>query len=179
MTEGKTPGGLYVGDPDPTCPGLEIPGWMSTPEMRWLHEQAKRMESIVEIGCLIGRSSATLLGGCKGPVYCIDCWTGDNAGGRIYFKENVGRYPNLRMIHDYSHNVVNSVPDVDMVFIDGDHTYESITQDIEDWFPKARVLLCGHDYGHTDYPGVKQRVDEVFRGEFGIAPETSIWYIET
>jgi hypothetical protein len=175
MTERRTPGGLYVGDPDPTCPGLEIPGWMTEKEMRWLHEQAKNMNGVVEVGCLIGRSSAALLSACQGPVYCIDCWTGDNAGGKTYFKQNVGHYPNLNLIHDYSHNVVDMFTLVDMVFLDGDHTYESISEDINDWLPKTTVLFCGHDYGHPDYPGVKQRVDEVFPGKFQVYE--SIWWL--
>ena len=171
-------GGMYQGDPDPSCPGLEIPGWMTETEMRWLHFNAQYMNSIVEIGSLIGRSSAALLSACKGLVYCIDCWTGDNAGGKNYFLGNVGHYPNLRMIHDYSHNVVNAVPEVDMVFIDGEHTPEAVGQDITDWFPKTLRLICGHDYGHPDYPGVKRLVDDIFQGGFGIAPGTSIWYVQ-
>lgn len=171
-------GGFYKGDPDPTCPGLEIPGWMTETEMRWLHEQAKRMNGIVEIGCLLGRSSAALLSACPGPVYCIDCWAGDNAGGKRYFKQNVGHYPNLVLIHDYSHNVVNRFVSVDMVFIDGDHTPESVREDISDWLPVARTMICGHDYGHPQYPGVKQVVDEVFAGRFKIVEGQSIWYVE-
>lgn len=169
---------MYQSEPDPTCPGLEIPGWMTEGEMRWLHEQAKRMRSIVEIGCLIGRSSGALLSGCRGPVYCIDCWVNENAQGVVYFKQNVGHYPNLRLVHDYAHNVVNTVPDVDMVFIDGDHTYPSITQDIDDWLPKTRVLICGHDFGHPDHPGVKQRVSEVFGDRAKLVEGQSIWYVE-
>lgn len=171
LEEGK----MYEGPADPTCPGLEIPGWMTETEMRWLHEQAKRMKSIVEIGCLIGRSTAALLSGCKGPVYAIDCWSGDNAGGKRYFLENVGHYPNLRMIHDYSHNVFNSVPDVDMTFIDGDHVEKAVLQDVNDWLPKTRVLICGHDYGHQGYE-VTQVIDRLFPGKFKLIQ--SIWYIE-
>jgi precorrin-6B methylase 2 len=177
-TPNPTAGGLYQGAPDPSCPGLEIPGWMTETEMRWLHAQAREMGSIVEIGSLIGRSSAALLSGCKGPVYCIDCWTGDNASGKQYFLANVGHYPNLHMIHDYAHNVVNAVPDVDMTFIDGEHTLKAVAEDVRDWFPKTRVLLCGHDYGHPDYPGVKDLIDSAFEGRFAVAPGTSIWYVE-
>jgi hypothetical protein len=54
------------------------------------------------------------------------------------------------------------VPDVDMVLLDGDHEYEGVVADIEAWLPKARKLLCGHDYGHPDYPGVARAVDEIF-----------------
>jgi hypothetical protein len=37
----------------------------------------------------------------------------------------------------------------DFVFLDANHTYQSVTDDIKYWLPKVRSggLLCGHDYG--------------------------------
>ena len=53
---------------------------------------------------------------------------------------------------------------LDLVFIDGDHSYEHVKQDIELWLPKLRKggILAGHDYGHPDLPDVKRAVDEAF-----------------
>lgn len=50
---------------------------------------------------------------------------------------------------------------VDFVYIDGEHTYEAVAQDIEDWWPKVKVggILAGHDY-HPSCPGSIQAVDE-------------------
>jgi hypothetical protein len=51
----------------------------------------------------------------------------------------------------------------DMVFIDGDHSYQAVKNDIDLWYPKVKDggYIGGHDY---DYPGldfgVKQAVDE-------------------
>lgn len=51
----------------------------------------------------------------------------------------------------------------DLVFIDADHKYESVMEDIKNWLPlvKDGGLLTGHDYGGTKV-GVKQAVDECF-----------------
>lgn len=48
------------------------------------------------------------------------------------------------------------------VYIDGDHTYESVRDDIKAWLPKIRKggILAGHDYG-ASWHGVKKAVDEV------------------
>lgn len=51
---------------------------------------------------------------------------------------------------------------IDFLFIDGDHTYESVKNDIFLWFPKIKKggIISGHDY--TEPCGVKKAVDEFF-----------------
>ena len=51
---------------------------------------------------------------------------------------------------------------LDLVMIDGDHTYDGCRNDILAYLPKVKPggLLCGHDYGEQ-YPGVRKAVDEV------------------
>jgi predicted O-methyltransferase YrrM len=49
----------------------------------------------------------------------------------------------------------------DLVYIDGDHTYECVCKDLAAWYPKVRKggVICGDDIG---WPGVKKAVDEFF-----------------
>ncbi len=65
---------------------------------------------------------------------------------------------------------------IDLVFIDGDHAYESCKQDIDSWFPKLKKggVLLGHDYSEK-FEGVKRAVnerfgkpDEISDGTYGI-----------
>ena len=48
------------------------------------------------------------------------------------------------------------------VFIDGDHQYSSVKQDIELWTTKIMPggIAAFHDYGAKRHPGVKQAIDE-------------------
>jgi len=67
-----------------------------------------------------------------------------------------------RLIEDHS---------LDFVFIDGNHAYEYIMQDIQAWLPKIKSggLLSGHDYrvkGHNRSFGVTKAVHEVFKDKF-------------
>ncbi len=41
---------------------------------------------------------------------------------------------------------------LDLVFIDGDHSYECVRQDIDSWMPKVRPggILAGHDYNNLN-----------------------------
>jgi methyltransferase family protein len=124
------------------------------------------MRSVVEVGSLHGRSAFALLNACNGPVYCIDPWDDDRYES---FMDECGHFSNLVAIRACSPGAADQVPDVDMVFLDGDHEYEGVVADIEAWLPKTRKLLCGHDYGHPDYPGVARAVDEILGDQVVLA----------
>lgn len=59
-----------------------------------------------------------------------------------------------------------SFPDeyFDFVYIDGDHRYAAVKEDLELYFKKLKVrgLLCGGDYGESGWwkGGVERAVDE-------------------
>jgi predicted O-methyltransferase YrrM len=57
---------------------------------------------------------------------------------------------------------------LDGVFIDADHSYEAVKQDIQNWLPKIRVggILAGHDYNST-FQEVMKAVNELLHG-FGL-----------
>lgn len=162
----------------------DIDGWMSRTELNWLHNQAKDMESIVEIGCWKGRSTHALASACKGKVITIDTFKGTEGEPGSPFIDaqdqdilaehllpNVGQFENLEVWNMTSLEAAELVPDgsVDMVFLDGDHSYAAIKADIEAWKPKAKKIICGHDY---NWHGVQEAVTE----NFGV-PDTagSIW----
>jgi hypothetical protein len=158
-------------------PGMHIWGWMTPDQLNWLAEQAARMQSVVEVGSLRGRSAFALLTACDGPVYCIDPWPEHYED----FMRECGHFPNLVAIQAPSPAAAELVPEVDMVFLDGDHEYDGVVADIEAWRLKARRLLCGHDYGHPDYPGVAKAVDDVVGDRMALAgPDdlASIWTLE-
>ena len=49
---------------------------------------------------------------------------------------------------------------LDFVFIDANHSYDAVKNDIIAWAPKVRSggVLCGHDY--NSFPGVQKAVDD-------------------
>ncbi len=67
---------------------------------------------------------------------------------------------------------------VDIVFIDALHDYESVKVDISCWWPMVRNagILAGHDFNHQ-WPGVERAVAESFNlMHVGIASD-SVWFI--
>lgn len=65
----------------------------------------------------------------------------------------IEKYPGrVVSIIDTSDNSVSKTPDqVDLVWIDGDHTPDQIIKDIINYYPKVRVggIFGGHDYQHV------------------------------
>lgn len=129
-----------------------IQGWMSEPELMWLHETAKGMHSVLEIGSFKGRSTYALCTGCKGPVFAVDMFQGDPTvfGGSPFYNEfyaNVGHFKNLVAFRmdSFSASRFFRPKSIDMIFIDGDHTEVGVLTDVKAWLPICNKLLCGHD----------------------------------
>lgn len=153
----------------------DIEGWMMRGELNWLHQTAKDMDSIVEVGSWKGRSTHALLTGCKGTVYAVDTWKGSRGeleGPHVeatveeilpQFLGNVGLFENLQVMNMTSTEASEMFEDgsVDMVFIDGSHDLESVREDIRAWLPKAKKIICGHDWQwHTVQEAVTERFGE-------------------
>jgi predicted O-methyltransferase YrrM len=63
----------------------------------------------------------------------------------------------------------------DLVFIDANHTYPAVVNDLKAWIPKVKPggIIAGHDYGEPC--GVKQAVDERFTNPNVMG---TVWYVE-
>ena len=92
------------------------------------------------------------------------------------FKNNTRFFNNVNLIKDYSHNVSTIFADksVDLVYIDGDHSYQAVNKDIELYLPKIKQggILAGHDYSKS-WPGVVKAVDERLGPPDAIFKDTS------
>ena len=67
---------------------------------------------------------------------------------------------------------------VDMIFIDADHSFRSVLQDILLYLFKIKKsgLISGHDFNHPIFPGTTKAVNLVF-GDVSEGPKgTYIWY---
>lgn len=168
-------------DPNSDIPGMSIWGWMSEPELLWLMERAAAMDSVAEIGSLHGRSAFALATACTGPVYCVDPWDDVKDASYGSFVSNVvDHHPNVTPVRGMSPAVAGQIPDIDMTFLDGAHSFGDVLADIAAWLPKTKKLICGHDFQNADggYPGVAEAVKVVFGDRWTCSPDTSIWAID-
>ncbi len=89
--------------------------------------------AIIEVGSYCGRSSR-LLAHFHRPLYCIDPWDDEFSdtmrGGEAFirFKKSTGEFPHVIPIHSKVEQVKPFR--ADLVFLDGDHTYEGTVNQI-------------------------------------------------
>jgi glycosyltransferase involved in cell wall biosynthesis len=158
-----------------------VDGWMTDQELNFLYQLSKKYNTISEIGSWKGRSTNALLTGCKGMVTAIDHFQGsdekDLTHGAVgiyeQFLENTKWANNLEVYKMSSEEASKKDEKFEMVFIDGEHTYEGVKKDIELWRGKATKIICGHDYCDA-WKGVMKAVDESFE-KVGVVG--SIWYV--
>lgn len=132
----------------------------------------------VEVGTDRGGYARNILDRMPGvELYTIDPWIPYNEGDEVKDKEKMveiendarrrlSNYLNCTIVKDTSINVASVFDDesVDFVFIDGDHEYKGVKEDIEAWTPKVKKggIICGHDYKKDDFRkyGVIEAVNE-------------------
>lgn len=142
---------------------------MSHTEAEWLHTWVGMhyIKNVIEIGRYKGGSTGLLLDAIKGHLISIDI--------RNYFDDSLidhlpeGLRSRLCFITANSQNhaakqIIRSefsrYTPVDLLFIDGDHSYEAVKQDFFNFLPfvnKSGVIIL-HDYTVQD--GVTKFVDE-------------------
>lgn len=144
----------------------------------------------VEIGVLDGEYAEKLCqANAELKLYAIDPWerVGDyddyNAKTllRSYnnAKERLAKY-NCEIVKKTSMEAVKDFADdhLDFVYIDGDHSFKTVVQDISEWLPKVKSggFICGHDYKHYGNGrgryGVVQAVNG-FTDSYNIRP----WFV--
>jgi hypothetical protein len=141
--------------------GTNSAWWGHVPFAAWL-VKAVRPRSIVELGTFSGVSyaafcQAVLSEGLDCTCHAVDTWQGDahsgNYGEDIYqdFKRyHDAHYASISTVHRCTFDeAVSRFPDgsVDILHIDGMHTYEAVRHDFESWLPKLspRGVVLFHD----------------------------------
>jgi predicted O-methyltransferase YrrM len=144
-----------------------------------------------EVGVAQGYYSEVLCKAIPGlKLYCIDPWLryrdyGDFAKRSTFLSMEAEAREKLKpygciIMNKFSVDAEKSFTEgmLDFVFIDANHSYEYVKQDIELWTPKVRKggIVSGHDYYKTKAGnvGVIQAVDEYVK-EHGYKLELTDW----
>jgi Predicted O-methyltransferase len=174
-----------------------INGWMTDREMTFLAERARESKVVIEVGSYLGRSTRAMADNSKKDtkIYCVDPWKGSvvnddgivafdvDSSTRAGFYNNLAGYVNAGRVimceyrfSEWPGILTPKQYDCDFLFIDGDHRYPNVIEDINIALTFQPRILAGHDYSCQYWPGVKKAVDELFGGKAQI--EDTIWWIQ-
>lgn len=109
----------------------------------------------VEVGCLAGVSSRVIALHCA-HLDCVDAWWNTEllVEAERLFDAMLVEYPNITKVKATSLDAAKQYADasLDFVYIDADHSYESVVADITAWKPKVKLngFIAGHDSHMTD-----------------------------
>jgi len=118
-------------------------------------------------------------------IYCIDQWKAYHEVEEQHIIEGERLFDNfLKHSNNVTKIKLSSVEasktfenrSLDFVYIDADHSYEAVTEDIHAWFSKIKQngLIGGHDYHH---PAVQRAVKDIFKNEVIQTYEDTSWLI--
>jgi hypothetical protein len=141
--------------------------------------------SIVEIGVFNGNTTHIFLKNNNHVrVYGIDPIIPDSMAPELIGDESkiidlVYQYPNFLFIKNFSYYAVKEhIEKISYIFIDGDHKYDAVCKDFEDWVPFVETggYISLHDSalyrGGNGWPGPSRLSDELLN-------DKRIEYIDT
>ena len=169
----------HVGQQEPEEEKVDLyemrPGYQKS-GLQELCRDLKDNTVMIEIGSFAGESTQIFLDSGKvSKIYCIDPWTKGYDDEDIASQQNeyAEKIFDKKFVNDervvkikaYSDIAVDLVPDdVDFVYVDGNHTYEWVKKDIENYKKKIKKdgLIGGHDSTHLP---IMKALDECGYGE--------------
>jgi hypothetical protein len=153
----------------------------------------------VEVGTFKGSFSNQIVNNWSGTLYMVDVWRPLESGyddssnhgrydGGVYTDamENIKGFEDraimVRATSEIASDMFND-NSLDFVYIDANHAYDYVVQDIELWYPKVKKggFICGHDYLGLDWyddPSYSDNnkdkfiwgTDGTYMGVFGVNP---------
>lgn len=167
----KTGEGIMRRIEDGKTLSTDVPGWFDFQDVYdYIAQKVPAGGHMVEVGCWKGKSIMYLHDRIedldkKCAIHAVDHFQGDADTGKIDTYDecmNNLRGRSVVVIKDDSTKAAGSYDDgeLDAVFIDGAHDYDSAMSDIAAWLPKVKEggIYAGHD---IDSEGVKQALDEL------------------
>ena len=147
--------------------------WDSKPNRKYFLRhliETNNYTTMCEVGVRDGRTTFYLLDNIpKLTIYGIDLDT------TLFYNDEVNKKYKDRLIpiQGKSGSVSHKVPEVDLIFIDADHSYNGCSIDIKAYTPKVKPsgILSGHD---IDFPGVNRAVRELVK-TYDVGPN-NVWF---
>jgi predicted O-methyltransferase YrrM len=170
----------------------EIQGWFNyTDVFDLLVSKVPDGGVFVEGGAWLGSSSSYLcdIAQDRINIFVVDTWKGSSDELNTFHKlatmtdiypiflDNMGdrkftpiRKQSVEASQDFQDN------SCDVVYIDMQHTYEAVKEDLNAWYPKVKAggYIAGHDAHH---PGVSRAIKEFFGNQYQVIGQCNCCWI--
>jgi hypothetical protein len=179
----------------------KISGFMNNAGLQFLYFETIRAMAyldkpmkVLEIGVWKGRSSHAILSAMlegtqpiNSKYFAIDNWSKDSnedikevMHDFFHLCKNFGHSIGIEIYDRSSIEVIPLFPDdyFDLVFLDGDHSYETLIQELKMIYPKVHKFgfILGHDYRILVQDRVVKAVNEFFgSGNFSVDSKSTIF----
>jgi len=133
---------------------------------------------MAEIGCYKGESALLFFNSGKvNKLYAIDPWYGFEMAEKEFDRKLDGK--NVIKLKMTMNDAIQSLPILDMVYIDGNHSYKWVKNDIllSLKVVKKDGIIAGHDYSDNYKDRVVKAVNQIFGTPDKIYPDSS-WIIK-
>lgn len=146
---------------------------------------------IVEIGSFEGRSSSILAAVADAhnlKLVCIDAFIPKFNGGNpvvekvreVFYREVMDKFENVELLEMISDQAIEHIVEpIDYIFIDGDHTFDGVWKDLNNYMPLLKDGHCVtlHDYNNAAFIGVQHAFEKYSEEKW---PEVnSVWNLRT
>jgi cephalosporin hydroxylase len=163
------------------------------PELPFFCREVDRIKNgvIVEIGTHLGGTAAygaSIARNNGSHYHCIDPWDIPRWSDQSHYESFIKSMTELGLLDSItvyrtdsvsaSHRFKNA--SVDLIFIDSDHRYAAVRNDINAWWDKLKPggVMIGHDYCVFEDYGVIEAVKEMFGNPDEVSPgRSAIWKV--
>lgn len=149
-------------------------GWFNKGDIkkyRSLVEQIPYNGSMIELGTWKGKSLcsvADIINRKNIKVYAVDTFEGTENEGDAHIEAKKGNLKeeflanialfglDVQLFHMTTNEAANKINiKFDLIFIDADHSFGAVTEDLNNWIPKCKGFIAGHDF---EMNGVRKAV---------------------
>ena len=135
------------------------------PHRKCILDLIKEGDTVVEVGVWKGDFSSKILDQSPGKLYLVDPWKTFEDGKSRWYSIDQSRMDAIyeNVVNKFKDNPgvcierlasleSNPIDEIDLVYIDGDHSYKAVKDDLNHWWPKIKLggWLTGDDWEWKD-----------------------------
>ena len=149
------------------------------PMISYLKSLNRKNLTGAEIGVAAGLNAKSILMNLDiNNLYLVDTYSYCDWHYKSTLK-NVSKFKKkVCFIRQVSDDAVNEIPKLDFIYIDGDHTYESVKKDLENYYPLVNKegIIGGHDFWAHDIGVVKAVLEFAKKHKLEFHGELTDWW---